>query len=242
MGPSRAICLVVAAGLGAGCAGLEGPAHGVYDPAEGFNRRAHAVSEALDRFALRPVARGYHIAVPRPVRLGIRNFFDNLRGLDSAANGLLQGKPRQAGVDLMRVVVNSTLGLGGLFDVATDLGLAYGGEDLGQTLAVWGYTRTRYVYVPAFGPSSVRDIPGLGLRAALPWLLLGDSYNLAVGALDVTRAREDALDATDARDRLALDPYSFTREAYFQRRRYQIYDGAPPFEDFLDPDFEDAIE
>lgn len=209
------------------------PAFAVVDPAQKLNQRSFALSEALDRRLLRPVALGYHRVVPGPLRAGVRNFFSNLRGVDSALNGFLQGKPRRGFTDAGRVLVNSTVGLGGLFDPATDLGLEYQGEDFGQTLAVWGYTESAYVYLPVVGPLTVRDLPTLVLRFAWPRLILGEHYNVGTGSLDVVALREQALVATDARDAAALSPYVFTREAYYQRRRFQIFDGKPPTETLL---------
>ena len=212
------------------------------DPIEGFNQRSFKVSEFSDQKILRPVARGYRAVVPQPIRTGVSNFFSNLRGIDSALNGFLQGKPRRGFTDVYRVLVNSTLGLGGLFDPATRAGIEFQDEDFGQTLAVWGYTESAYVYLPVVGPSTVRDLPNLFFRFLWPNVALGDSYNLGLTSLDVVAAREQALVLTDALDATALSPYVFTREAYYQRRRFQIFDGAPPqvdkFDEFDDLDDE----
>lgn len=224
--------------LMSGCASLEGPEYAVYDPYESVNRPIDKASDWVDRKALVPVARGYQKVTPRWFRAGVGNFFSNLRGIDSALNGLLQGKPRSAGTDLARVLINSTVGIGGLLDVAGVNGLVHQEEDLGQTLAVAGITRTRYVYLPFIGPSSNRDVPTAMINAALPRLILGSVYTWWVGCLDVINARAEALSATDARDASALDPYAFTREAYYQRRKFLIFDGDPPMDDFFD-EFDD---
>ena len=218
----------------AACAALEGPDFGVYDQNEDFNRQSYEFSEAVDGRVLAPVARGYQSVAPDLVETGIANFFANLRSLDSSANGLLQGKPERSAVDAMRFVVNSTVGLGGLFDVATPAGLHRQEEDFGQTLAVWGWRKSRYIYVPLFGPSTVRDLPVLIVRGLLPRLILGDYHNLGISGLDVVSARAEALALTETRDASALDAYVFTREAYVQRRKFLIYDGDPPMEDFDD--------
>ena len=161
-------------------------------------------------------------------------FFKNLRSLDSGANGFLQGKPKRGATDSLRFVVNTTVGLGGLFDVATPAGLHHQDEDIGQTLAVWGWKKSRYLYVPFVGPSTVRDLPVLVVRGILPRLILGDFHNLGISGLDVVSARAGALDLTETRDAAALDAYVFTREAYVQRRKFLIFDGNPPVEDFDD--------
>lgn len=219
--------------------------YGVRDPASGINQRSYALSEGVDRRLLKPVARAYGRVVPKSVQRGVRNFFNNIRGLDSALNGFLQGKPRRGVIDVGRVLVNTTLGLGGLFDPATGVGLEFQDEDFGQTLAVWGYTDSAYVYVPVVGPLTVRDLPVVVFRFAVPRFLLGDYYNLGVGALDVVTLRHEALALSEVRDATALDPYVFTREAYYQRRRYQIFDGNPPTIDLFDEfdnEFDDDLQ
>ncbi len=220
--------------LQAACATLDGAEYGVYDHNEGFNRRSYEVSEAIDRKALAPIARGYQNIVPDLVETGIGNFFANLRSLDSSANGFLQGKPKRGTTDSLRFIINSTVGLGGLFDVATPAGLYHQEEDFGQTLAVWGWKNSRYVYVPLVGPSTVRDLPVLVVRGLLPRLLLGGAHNLGISALNVVSARAGAFTLTETRDAAALDAYVFTREAYVQRRKFLIFDGDPPMQDFDD--------
>lgn len=218
----------------AACATLQGPDYGVYDTNEGFNRQSYEFSEAVDKHALAPVARGYRNVTPELLETGISNFFRNLRSLDSSANGFLQGKPKRGATDSLRFIVNTTVGLGGFFDVATPAGLHHQDEDIGQTLAVWGWKKSRYLYVPFVGPSTVRDLPVLVVRGILPRLILGDFHNLGISGLDVVSARAGALDLTETRDAAALDAYVFTREAYVQRRKFLIFDGNPPVEDFDD--------
>lgn len=218
----------------AACATLEGADYGVYDRNEEFNRQSYEFSETVDRNALAPIARGYQSVTPKLLETGISNFFANLRSLDSSANGFLQGKPKRGATDSLRFVVNSTVGLGGLFDVATPAGLHHQEEDFGQTLAVWGWKKSRYVYVPLVGPSTVRDLPVLLVRGFLPRLVLGGVHNLGISGLDVVSTRAGALALTDTRDAAALDAYVFTREAYVQRRKFLIFDGNPPLDDFDD--------
>jgi phospholipid-binding lipoprotein MlaA len=237
---AKALMLAVAVLLG-GCASLEGPEYGAYDPYEKFNRGSYKFSDAVDKNVLVPVVRGYQAITPQWLRNGIGNVFSNLRELDSALNGYLQLKPGSGTTDLARVALNTTVGIGGFFDVATSGGLIYQEEDLGQTLAVAGITRTRYVYVPLAGPTTVRDAPYSFIRAWWPRLLLGSAYGWWMGIIDLLNTRAEVLAVTEARDASALDPYAFTREAYYQRRKFLIYDGDPPMDDFFD-DYEDEDE
>src|SRR5690606_15422422 len=132
-----------------------------YDPWERYNRKVHHFNRIVDENLARPLAHAYVAAVPRPVRLGVSNFFHNLGQPVSALNALLQGKPKQAGQSLARFVINSTLGIGGIFDPASDAKLPNKSEDFGQTLGVWGWKTSRYVELPLFGPRTVRDSFGL---------------------------------------------------------------------------------
>lgn len=238
---ARPACWLFVVGtlLGAGCASLEGPEYGVYDPMERVNRGSYRFSDWVDRNALVPVARGYQTVTPQWFRSGISNFFLNLTTIDSALNGFLQGKPKAGGTDLARVLVNTTFGIGGLIDVASQAGWEYQEEDLGQTLAVAGVTRTRYVYIPLAGPSAWRDVPGRVIRGAIPRWVLGGAYRWWIGGIDILNSRAEALVLTDTRDTTALDPYAFTREAYYQRRKFLVFDGDPPVDDFFDEFDED---
>ncbi|MYI69636.1 MAG: VacJ family lipoprotein [Boseongicola sp. SB0673_bin_14] len=230
----KALALVAALLLQTACASLEGPDYGVYDKAPEFNRASFEVSESLDNNLFEPLAQGYRDLMPGPIEAGVLNFFSNLRTVDSSVNGFLQGKPKRGGIDLMRLLLNSTVGIAGLFDVATPAGFAAQNEDFGQTLAVWGWRNSRYVYVPLVGPSTIRDLPSMAIRAFTPRLLIGSGYPLWATGIDLVAARADALALTDTRDAAALDPYAFTREAYYQRREFQIFDGNPPLDDFDD--------
>jgi len=223
-----------------GCAQLPVDEYAVSDTLEKGNRVSYAIVEFVDKAIARPLAVAYTKVLPYPVQKGITNVFLNIRTADSSINGLLQGKPKAAGIDLARILLNTTLGIGGIFDVAAPMGLDFQEEDFGQTLAVWGYTRTRYVYFPIVGPSTVRDLPGALINRILaPPLIVGKHYNFWVGTLDTVSYRAENLPQTDIRDAAALDPYSFTREAYFQRRKFLIFDGDPPEEDMFDEYFED---
>jgi len=194
------------------------------DPWEGWNRRVHRFNNTLDRNVARPVARGYARVVPAPVRTGIGNFFSNLSEPFSAVNSLLQGKPKQAGKSLARFVLNTTLGLGGVFDPASEANLPRGNEDFGQTLAVWGWKHSRYLELPLFGPRTVRDSFGLGGDiAASPLRQIDDEllrYSLTGLSLADTRAQLLALE--NLREGVP-DDYILIRDAWLQRRQYLIF-------------------
>ena len=226
------LLLVVFALLG--CVSLEGTDFSVVDSHEAGNRTSYAMTDWVDKKAIDPATRGYRMVTPDWFRSGVGNFFANLRGIDSAINGFLQGKAKSGATDIARLLMNSTIGLGGIIDVAANFGLEHQQEDLGQTFATWGIRQTRYLYLPLIGPTTLRDMPGKMINVALPRLVLGGGYGWLVGGLDLLSAREDLLTATDARDATALDPYAFTREAYHQRRKFLIFDGDPPFDDFFD--------
>ena len=226
-----------------GCTTLEGEPFAVQDPYEGANRKLYSVIDGVDRRVIAPVARGYRVVMPDWAERGVSNFFRNLRRIDSVANSILQGKPRHAGEDLAGLLVNSTVGIGGLIDVGTGMGLQHHEEDFGQTLAVWGVTRTRYIYMPP-GPSSLRDAPGTLFKSYLPELLLSGGYSIWVSIVDLLAIRAEALPLSDARDQAALDPYVFTRDAYYQRREYMTFDGDPPVDEFFEEfdELEDTSE
>ncbi|MEM7221121.1 MAG: VacJ family lipoprotein [Pseudomonadota bacterium] len=242
----RSLLIVGLLVAGAGCASVPADKRDARDPWEAANRPLFAVAEGVDRGLVRPLARGYRAVVPRPVRAGVSNFFSNLADIDAAVNALLQGKPRAALQDVGRVFINTTLGLGGLLDPATPSGLESSEEDLGQTLAVWGVGAGPYLYLPVLGPVTLRDTPRIATQLAIPSVLFDDSARPYAVPLQILSGRADALDLTDARDASALDRYAFTREAYLQRRRFDIDDGAPPaasdeFDDLLD-EFDDELD
>jgi phospholipid-binding lipoprotein MlaA len=222
----RALALAAAASLLAGCA--MGPTKS--DPFEPFNRTMYAINEPIDKHILRPVAQAYVDYTPRLVRLAISNVFNNIDDLFSGINGLLQGKPEKAGNDFGRVLVNTGFGFGGLIDIASDAGIERGNEDFGQTFGVWGIPQGPYLFVPLFGPSTLRDGTGTVIRAYLgPVGYIPDvrwrNVIYGVGALD---ARAQALDASSMVDKAALDRYTFIRRAYLQRREYLVNDGKMP--------------
>ncbi len=229
-------CVVLSA-----CSTLKGDEFAVYDPFETANRTSFNVTDRVDRHVLLPVAQGYDRVTPNWLRRGVLNVFVNLRTIGSAVNGLLQGKPAAGATDLARLMINSSIGVLGFFDVASGWGLRFQEEDFGQTLAVWGVERSRYIYLPFLGPTTIRDLPGTLLHSAMPRLILGSDYHWGISVVDVVSARADLITATRVRDASAIDPYAFTRDAYYQRRKFLIFDGDPPVEDFFD-EFEDEFE
>jgi phospholipid-binding lipoprotein MlaA len=220
--------LALATTLGTGCA--QAPSR--VDPLEPMNRALYQFHDAVDTAVVKPIAQGYIDFVPQLIRRGVSNVFNNIDDLFSAINGLLQGKPDKAGDDLGRVLLNTMWGIGGLFDLASDLGIERGGEDFGQTLAVWGFRPGPYLFVPFVGPLTVRDGTGYVIRIALgpvgyiPDVPLRNSL-YGLGAVDL---RAQFIGAGELVDTAALDRYTFIRNAYMQRRRYLIYDGKPPRE------------
>jgi phospholipid-binding lipoprotein MlaA len=233
-----AVCLAV---LVAGCASVSGPPPKA-DPLESFNRAAFEFNESLDNAVLKPVAQGYVKVAPEFVRSGIGNVFENVSDVATAVNNLLQGKVANAASDTGRVLVNTTLGIFGLWDVASPLGLEKHNEDFGQTLGKWGVGSGPYLVLPLLGPSTVRD--GLGRIADSPlgyWPYVdpvGTRNSLYVTDAINTRAR--LLGAGETLDTAALDKYTFLRDAYLQRRLNQVFDGKVPQEK-LD-DLEESLE
>ncbi|MBU2112892.1 MAG: VacJ family lipoprotein [Gammaproteobacteria bacterium] len=219
----------------------------VRDPLETLNRPLWDFNyDILDAYVLRPATVAYITVVPKPARKGLINVVNNLGEPASMLNGGLQAKPGSAAVSAGRFLVNSTLGIFGLFDVASKIGLAEQQEDFNQTLAVWGVGHGAYLMLPAMGPTTVRGTAG-GIVDNLYFPL-----GLLTTPLSITRA---AISALDARERLmamenlleeSLDPYAFIKESYFQREEFKIYDGNPPQppepeidEDLLDELFDD---
>jgi len=198
------------------------------DPWEPFNRSVFEFNEGLDAYLLKPVVAGYRFVLPEFVRDGIYNFFSNYNDIYNVAYNLLQGKPGYAFNDLMRVVVNTTMGLGGFIDLATPGGLEKHREDWGQTLGVWGVPSGPYVVLPFFGPSNVSDTFGTVADLESDYLF---KYVKDVGlrnsitGLRVVNARNTYYEAGDLLDGAAIDKYSFMRDAYIQRREYQINEG-----------------
>jgi phospholipid-binding lipoprotein MlaA len=204
-----------------------GPAN---DPLEGLNRAVFLFNGALDHLLIKPVAEAYESMVPKPLRTGVGNALGNVSDAWSAVNLVLQGKGARAAEMTLRVGINTTFGLAGLLDIATEAGLERQTEDFGQTLGHWGVPAGPYVVLPLFGPSTLRDAAAFSLDTAYTsavfpsdapqkWRWLG---------LRLTDARTDALPFTRMLDTVALDKYIFVRDAYLTRRRNLVYDGNPP--------------
>jgi phospholipid-binding lipoprotein MlaA len=196
----------------------------------------------VDRAALKPVAEGYRRITPRWMRIGIGNFLGNLEYPATMVNQFLQGKPKEGLRDTGRFLLNSTLGVAGLFDIATAVGLEANDEDLGQTLAVWGVGSGPFVNLPLFGPSSLRDAPTRVVDFFLdPLTYIDPAWEVVWGkrALDVVHSRAELLQLDGTLQR-TYDPYAFIRDAWIQQREFAIFDGNPPPETLEDlEDFED---
>ena len=230
----RTLSLLAAAlvvSLSAGCAAV--PASSVpdaRDPLERYNRSMDAFNTAVDDAVLQPVAKGYKAAVPSFMRTGVSNFFANLGDVWSMVNNALQGKGEAFGDSMGRVMLNSFVGIGGLFDVATEAGIQRHKEDFGQTLGTWGVPPGPYLVLPFLGSSTVRDTAALpvdwkgnvwGQVNDIPWRNSGS-------ALYIVDTRARFLDASSLINDAALDPYTFKRDFYLQKRRSDVYDGYPP--------------
>ncbi len=228
----RLVVLLAAAVLFAGCATATNPR----DPIEPFNRAVFNFNETVDSAVLKPVAQGYRAVLPEPVRAGVGNFFSNLEDLWIAVNQVLQGKVVEGIQDTARFVFNSTIGLFGLIDIASDIGLPKHDEDLGQTLGRWGINSGPYLVIPFLGPSTVRDgLARVGDRQADFVLNIKHvPTRNSLAAVRIVSKRTDFLDSVQVLEEAALDKYGFIRDSYLQRRRSLVYDGDPPRESTLE--------
>jgi phospholipid-binding lipoprotein MlaA len=201
-----------------------------HDPLEGFNRAMFEFNDTLDQAALKPAAKAYKNVLPSFVQAGVGNFFGNLGDVWTAVNNFLQGKIEAGALDVVRVTANSTLGVLGLFDIASDSGVPKHREDFGQTLGYWGVPSGPYVVLPFFGASTVRDTAALPVDIyGNPWTYKEPTRWRNVGsAVRVVDTRAALLDASNLLEDAALDRYQFVRDAYMQRRLNQVYDGDPP--------------
>lgn len=235
---SRALLVTTTLLLGSGCASTEEQAEPVStasaapvvnpnpekikrDPYENFNRSMYDFNMSVDRVVLKPVASGYKAVTPDFVQSGVSNFFNNLKGINVVINDLLQGKFEQGASDAGRFTTNSTLGVLGLFDVASDFGMSNNVEDFGQTLAVWGVEQGPYLVLPLFGPTTVRDGSAVVFdKAANP-----GTYVPGSGIVEGISDRANAQGALNFIDEAALDPYVFMRESFLQYRASLVKDG-----------------
>ena len=221
----RAALTLAAAAALSGCAGTN-----PRDPYEGFNRAMFKFNDTVDQVALKPAATAYRAVLPSFVQTGVNNFFGNLADAWSAVNNLLQGKGEAGMSDVTRVTLNSTFGLLGLLDIASEAGLPKHNEDFGQTLGYWGVPSGPYLMLPLFGASTVRD------TAALPLDFNGDIWrykepiylrNIGTATRAVDQ-RANLLDASSLLEDAALDRYEFVRDGFLQRRESKVYDGEEP--------------
>lgn len=225
-GISILILLSVTTWMG-GCATARNP-----DPFEPMNRKIFAFNDKVDNAVLKPVATTYQKVVPVELRTMTSNFFGNFKDAWSAVNLVLQGRFGDAAQQSFRVLTNSTVGMFGLADVATPLGMERHNEDFGQTLGKWGVGPGAYLVLPLLGPSTARDVINVPVEMQFSPTTLTDDSASKVGltALGVVDVRTSLLSATSLVDDVALDKYSFIRDAYLQRRRNLVYDGNPPDE------------
>lgn len=215
-----------------GCASTNGY-NDPRDPIEGFNRVMFQFNEVLDKVLMKPLAKGYRAVMPDPVDKGITNFFSNLDDIGSAINNLLQFKLKRSASDVGRIVVNSTVGILGFIDVASNMNLEKTGEDFGQTLGYWGVGHGPYIVLPFFGPSGARDVVGsVGDWFTDPVVHMNPvrvrNTTYALRAIDT---RADLLSATDVVEEAALDKYEFIRDAYIQKRDNDVNDGEVMLDD-----------
>lgn len=216
--------LAVLLGL-SGCATRKNP-----DPLEPWNRQVYRFNDGLDRNVLRPAAEAYQAVTPDFFRTGVNNFFGNFKDMWSTTNLFLQGRFGDGTVGVLRVGMNTTLGLGGILDVATPMRLYKSNEDFGQTLGVWGMGPGAYVVWPFLGPSTLRD--SLGMPGEMYFSPINLTHNSAAAnrmrGISILNTRANFLSATGLLDDVALDQYAFLRDAYLQRRQNLVYNGDPP--------------
>lgn len=223
-----ALCAIVSLGVLGGCATTHDPR----DPLEPINRGVYKFNEGVDTMLLKPAAEVYKGVVPPVARTGVSNVFANINDVVVALNNLLQGKISEAMSDVGRVLINTTAGLFGLFDVATPAGLEKHDEDFGQTLGYWGVGDGPYLVLPILGPRTTRDTGGLVvdfLTDPVSYIDPSRDRNQVMGLRLVSR-RTELLGASQLLSVAALDEYEFVRDAYLQRRRNLIHDGNPPRE------------
>lgn len=223
-----AIALLLLAGAGCATVKTADPR----DPLEAFNRSMFSFNDELDKAIFKPAATIYRDATPQLVRQGVSNFLGNLEDVWSFVNSLLQGKPAAAAQSFMRFNVNTVFGVGGVFDIASDIRLERQREDFGQTLGVWGFPAGPYVVLPVFGPSVMRDLVAwpVDIKGDIVSRIADIPVRNTLKLLDQLDTRASFLSLGTALEEGALDRYSFTRDAFLQRRRNAVYDGNPPDE------------
>ena len=232
----KKLTLLFALSILSACASVPGgPTEG--DPFESYNRAMFSFNDGLDKYVLKPVAEGYDAVLPSPVKTGVSNFFSNLGDIFVIINDLLQFKFKQAASDTGRFIFNSTIGLYGLIDVSTSMGLEKHDEDFGQTFASWGMGKGPYIVLPFFGPRTMRGTAGFAVESVYDpvYQIENDDAMWGAVALRAIDTRYNLLSAGRIVDQAALDKYSFVRDAYLQHRKNLIYDGKPPEEELAPP-------
>ncbi len=224
----RSLALAISAALVAGCASTGNPD----DPLEGYNRAMFSFNEQLDKVVVKPAAQAYEFVLPSFVRTGMGNFIGNLEDPWIGLNNLLQGKGADGLNDLMRFVFNSTFGLLGVIDIATEMGLPKHDEDLGQTLGRWGVAEGAYIVLPFFGPRTVRDAVVLPVDyiGHNPWQADHVPTRNIYTALRITHVRSTFLGAEKTLEEATLDKYAYSRDFYLQQRRFKVSDGEVTWE------------
>jgi phospholipid-binding lipoprotein MlaA len=222
----------------AGCASTEEIMRDDPDPFEKYNRFMFQVNDGFDKAVFKPIAKGYRAIMPKPINDGVTNFFGNINDVITIVNDILQFKIKQGWMDTTRVVYNTTFGLAGFFDVATYMGLPKHNEDFGQTLGYWGIGEGYYLVLPFLGPNTTRDVWGLAGNVFIDPL---SGFTDSAAAYIASRTayfvdlRADLLQVEERFEEMQIEPYSFQRQTYLQRRRNLVYDGNPPR---LKPDFD----
>jgi phospholipid-binding lipoprotein MlaA len=210
------------------------------DPHEKINRASYNFTDSVDRMVFEPVVNVYIDYVPSGAQRSIGNFYDNLSYPNVVLNDFLQGKVQQGLQDSLRFFINSSVGLFGLFDMATHMGLKKHDEDFGQTLGVWGFNTGSYLFIPLLGPSTERDVTGIPISVFTNVIfyagyVVGSSFLAPITVLGAIDKRARLSGPMRVRDEAALDPYLFVREASLQQREFMIYDGNPPLDLYYEP-------
>lgn len=203
------------------------------DPFEDANRAIYEFNDTIDDNLLEPASRAYKEHVPEVAQDGVSNFFGNLRDVTTLANQILQFKPVESVETFGRILVNSTIGLGGLFDVASDMGLITEDEDFGQTMGVWGVEEGPYVVIPLLGPSTVRDGAGVYVDLTSPANMVNEMDDVgfvSASSMNIIDKRVELLPVTDMLEQ-SDDPYIAMRSSYLQKRKYDVFDGELPVEE-----------
>lgn len=236
---SMFVCMLVSALVLSGCASNP---QNPDDPFEDYNRAMFKINQRVDKYTFRPLARVYDTVTPRPVKIGVGNFFGNLGDLWIGANNMLQGKFADGVSDWMRFAFNTTWGIGGLLDIASEAGLPKHDEDFGQTLAVWGVGEGPFVVLPFFGPRTTRDAWALpvDLQFDQVWGVDHVRTRNSMTALRITHNRAALLGVEKTLAHGSLDRYTFARDFYLQQRRFKVSDGqvSMEYEDYDEYDDE----